>query len=531
MIEFTPWPEDLARHYRASGYWIGRPLSAGIEAQAKARPEATAIICGARRVSYADLDRAAGALAGRLARAGLGHGDTALVQLPNVAEFYMVFMALMKIGVAPVNALYSHKQIELRAYAAQIRPRLLVADRAHPAFADDALRDEFDSVETALFLGARGDDQDLQGWLAAGEDLPEGAGPTPAGEVAFFQLSGGSTGTPKLIPRTHDDYDYSIRESNRICGITAGTCFLCALPAPHNFLMSSPGALGVFDAGGTVVMALSPEPQLCFDLIGRHGVNVAALVPSAVALWLQLAERQGPPRPLAHLLVGGASFAEATARRVPELLGCRLQQVFGMAEGLVNYTRLDDPEEVVLTTQGRPISADDELRILDESGQPVPDGQEGQLAVRGPYTFRGYFRAPEQNAKAFDAEGFYYSGDLVVRRPDGNLRVVGRVKDQINRGGEKIAAEEVEHLLLRHPQVRQAALVSMPDAGLGEKSCAFIVGDEGLRGVALRRHLIGVGIADYKLPDRFRFVEELPLTPVGKPDKRRLRELLTPELS
>ena len=195
-----------------------------------------------------------------------------------------------------------------------------------------------------------------------------------------------------------------------------------------------------------------------------------------------------------------------------------------MAEGLVNYTRRGDAE--VFGSQGRPISPDDEVKIVDEDGNPVPDGEVGQLAVRGPYTVRGYYRAPEQNARVFDVEGFYYSGDLVCRTPGGNLRVVGRVKDQINRGGEKIAAEEVEHLLMRHREVLAAALVAMPDDSLGEKSCAFIVARTALRGVDLRRHLTRLGIADYKLPDRFHMIDSLPLTAVGKPDKKRLRASL-----
>lgn len=533
MIEFTPWPRQLAERYRQRGYWIGRPLHAAVEGHARRRPTEVAVICDERRITYTQLDRAASNLAARLSACGLARGDTALVQLPNIAEFHIAFLALLKIGVAPVNALFSHNRIELTAYADQIAPRLLIADRSHALFRDDrfldTLQDDHPSLSQILLRGEDDPARSLTGWLT---DTPltlgQGAGPSASDQVAFFQLSGGSTGTPKLIPRTHDDYDYSIRESARICGVTERTRFLCALPAPHNFLLSSPGALGVFHAGGTVVMAASPEPRLCFDLIARHGVDMAALVPSAVSLWIDAAERRGAPRPLAHLLVGGASFPEAVARQVPGALGCRLQQVFGMAEGLVNYTRLDDPDEVVFTSQGRPISPDDEIRIVDERGQAVPPGQPGQLAVRGPYTFRGYYRAPEQNARAFDTDGFYYSGDLVCRRPDGNLQVVGRVKDQINRGGEKIAAEEVEHLLMRHPDVAGAALVPTADAALGEKSCAFIVARGAVTGVELRRHLIGLGIADYKLPDRFRFLDNLPLTAVGKPDKRALRNLLEP---
>ncbi|PTW46535.1 (2,3-dihydroxybenzoyl)adenylate synthase [Rhodovulum kholense] len=534
MDDFTPWPEDLARRYRERGYWLGLPLTEGVRQQAATRPDATAILCGNRSFSYGALERMSSVLAGRLIAAGLGPGDHAVVQLPNRAEFYITFLALLKAGIRPVNALYSHRAHEMRAYVEQLEPALLVGARTHPLFADDgftdALRRDGLAPRLGLWLDETGPDHDIARWMDPGADLPGAPlpAPDPAG-VAFFQLSGGSTGTPKLIPRTHDDYDYSVRASVEICGVDAHTRFLVALPAPHNYLLSSPGALGVFRAGGTVVMAESPEPHLCFGLMRRHRVTMAALVPSAVALWLEAA-REGLPVPdsLRLVQVGGASFAEAQARQVPELLGCALQQVFGMAEGLVNYTRLDDPPGRVFATQGRPISPDDEVRVLDADGRPCAPGQTGRLWVRGPYTFRGYFRSPAQNAAVFDAEGFYHSGDLVRRDAQGYLSVVGRVKDQINRGGEKIAAEEVEGLLLRHPDILQAALVAQPDARLGERGCAVLVARKKLRAVELRRHLIALGVAEYKLPDRFAFVETIPLTPVGKPDKKALRAAMLP---
>ncbi|MFT4014812.1 MAG: (2,3-dihydroxybenzoyl)adenylate synthase [Paracoccus sp. (in: a-proteobacteria)] len=534
MIEFSPWPQELAHRYRQAGYWIDQPLTHILDAQLAVRPEASAVICGNRRFSYADLDRQSRHLAARLAVLGLGRGDTALVQLPNLAEFYVAFIALLRIGVAPVLALYSHRRMELSEYARQIAPRLLIADRGHELFGDDAFADEL-GIGQALFLNESDPARSLSHWLADGPDLPEGAGPTPADQVAFFQLSGGSTGTPKLIPRTHNDYDYSVRASAEICGCDGDTRMLCALPAGHNFALSSPGALGVFHGGGCMVMAPSPDPLTCFPIIRDAGVTMAQLVPPAVALWLRMVEEKPELRPMLDSLrliqVGGASFAEATARRVPQVLGAMPQQVFGMAEGLVNYTRLDDDAETIFTTQGRPISPDDEIRVLDADGQPVPDGTPGALATRGPYTFRGYYRSPEHNAKAFDADGFYHSGDVVVRE-NGYLRVVGRIKDQINRGGEKIAAEEIENLLVRHPDITHAALVAIPDAHLGEKSCAFLVLREGvgkLSSPALRRHLLEQGVAEYKLPDRFRFTDVLPLTAVGKIDKRRLRDSLAHE--
>ncbi|MGN8117680.1 (2,3-dihydroxybenzoyl)adenylate synthase [Labrys sp. 22185] len=531
-VDFVHWPENLAQRYRERGHWLDQPLTRILDQQCRERPDALALICGERRFSYAEIDRLASNLAARLSALGLGHGDTALVQLPNVAEFHIVFFALLKIGVAPVNALYSHRRLEMSAYARQIQPRLLIAARRHELFSDETFMGELRSISPALaqvlLLGETSPDTSLDLWLAEGGVPSHGGTPTRADEVAFFQLSGGSTGTPKLIPRTHNDYDYSVRASAEICRLSPQTRFLCALPAGHNYVLSSPGTLGVFHAGGCVVMAPNPEPLGCFALIERHGIDMAALVPSAVALWLQVVPgHEAALRSLKLIQVGGASFAEALARQVPEKLGCALQQVFGMAEGLVNYTRLDDADELVFTTQGRPISPDDEVKVVDEEGRDVPDGETGMLATRGPYTFRGYYRSPEHNEKVFDTDGFYYSGDLVQRSAQGYLRVVGRIKDQINRGGEKIASEEVENLLLLHPEVTQAALVAMSDPLLGEKSCAFlVVRKPGLPPSALRQHLIAQGVAEYKLPDRFRFIDTMPLTPVGKIDKNRLRQQL-----
>lgn len=533
-IDYSRWPDAFAQRYREKGYWLDLPLSDIIERQLALRPQAIALVCGVRQWSYRQLDEQASALAANLARAGIRQGDTALVQLPNVAEFYLTFFALLKLGVAPVNALFSHQQRELTAYAEQIAPRVLIATREHALFRDDAfvasLQTRYPSLHTTLLLGSA-DQRDLYHWLQPQQDAAQYQ-PSPADEVAFFQLSGGTTGTPKLIPRTHNDYYYSIRRSAEICALTPATRYLCALPAAHNYPLSSPGALGVFYAGGRVVLARDPGPMTCFPLIEHHHIDMTSLVPPAVALWLQAAPQHATAlRSLRLLQVGGAKLSESLARRIPTELGCRLQQVLGMAEGLVNYTRLDDDDAHIFTTQGRPMCPDDEVKVLDATGNPVPAGTPGLLATRGPYTIRGYYRSPEHNQNAFDAEGFYHSGDVVCMTPDGYLSVVGREKDQINRGGEKIAAEEVENLLLKHEQVMHAALVAMPDPMLGEKSCAFIVAAQpGLTGMVLRKYLRSLGIAEYKLPDRIELIDALPMTPVGKVDKQSLRARIRQQL-
>ncbi len=512
MIAFTRWPEEFAARYRQKGYWQDLPLTNLITRHAD--NDAVAIIDGERQISYRQFNQLVDNLACSLQRQGLKRGETALVQLGNVAEFYMTFFALLRIGVAPVNALFSHQRSELNAYAAQIKPALLIADREHALFADDSFLHAFIAEHPSLrvaLLRNDGGERDLATEINRPADNFI-ANPTPADEVAFFQLSGGSTGTPKLIPRTHNDYDYSIRRSNEICGINAETRYLNALPAAHNYAMSSPGSLGVFLAGGRVILAADPSATLCFPLIEKHQINVASLVPPAVSLWLQAIHEWGSNAQLQSLQllqVGGARLSATLAARIPAEIGCQLQQVFGMAEGLVNYTRLNDSPERIINTQGCPMCPDDEVWVADADGNPLPRGEVGRLMTRGPYTFRGYYNSPQHNAEAFDADGFYCSGDLISIDEDGYITVQGREKDQINRGGEKIAAEEIENLLLRHEAVIHAALVSIEDNLLGEKSCAYLVVTSPLRAVAVRRFLREQGVAEFKLPDRVECVAAL----------------------
>lgn len=278
-IPFTRWPEEFARRYREKGYWQDLPLTDILTRHADS--DHTAVIDGARHLSYRQLNQSADNLASSLRRQGIKPGETALLQLGNVAELYITFFALLKLGVAPVFGLYSHQRTELNAYATQIKPALLIADRAHALFAADDFLNAFvsdhSSLRVVLLLNDEGE-HNLQNAISQPAHNFT-ATPSPADEVAYFQLSGGTTGTPKLIPRTHNDYYYSVRRSNEICHFTEETRYLCAIPAAHNYAMSSPGALGVFLAGGTVVLATDPSATLCFPLIEKHQVNVTALVP------------------------------------------------------------------------------------------------------------------------------------------------------------------------------------------------------------------------------------------------------------
>jgi 2,3-dihydroxybenzoate-AMP ligase len=200
-----------------------------------------------------------------------------------------------------------------------------------------------------------------------------------------------------------------------------------------------------------------------------------------------------------------------------------------MSEGMLFFVRLDDPEEVRLETCGRPICPDDEVRLCDDDGREVPPGEVGELTCRGPYTLRGYYGVPEYNARQFSPDGFYRSGDLMRRHPSGNYVVEGRKKDLINRGAEKISAEEIENLILQHPAVQNVACVPVPDPDLGERMCACVIlraGDK-LTLAELVDFLKEKEIAKFKLPERLAVFEDFPVSTFGKVSKKALAETVT----
>ncbi|MGY1578004.1 (2,3-dihydroxybenzoyl)adenylate synthase [Streptomyces sp. MN13] len=522
---WVPWPKELAERYRAEGYWQGRPLDRLLRDRAGHDPGRTALVdAGGNRWTYAELDARADRTAAGLRALGIGDGDRVVVQLPNTDAFVVLFFALLRAGAIPVLTLPAHRESEIAHVAEVAGATAYAIPDVHDGFDHRVLartlRKTVPSVEHVLVAGEPAEFTPLSAVDADPVPLPA---PDP-GDVALLLLSGGTTGKPKLIPRTHDDYAYNVRASAEVCGFDESTVYLVVLPTAHNFALACPGLLGTLLAGGTVVLSPTPSPEDAFALIEREKVTVTAVVPPIALLWLDAVEwEEADLSSLRLLQVGGSKLGAEPAARVGPALGCTLQQVFGMAEGLLNYTRLDDPDELVRHTQGRPLSPADEIRVVDADGHDVPPGETGELLTRGPYTLRGYYRAPGHNARAFTPDGHYRTGDLVRVLPTGHLVVEGREKDQINRGGDKISAEELENHLLAHPAVHDAAAVGMPDPAMGERTCVYVVP----RGPAptlreLTAFLRERGVAAYKSPDRLEVVDAFPRTSVGKVDKKAL---------
>lgn len=531
MIEgMVPYPPEVEAEYRARGYWQDLPLWAVYGPLFEEFSTRVALIADGEEITYALLSERIERLALHLLALGLKPRDRVVVQLGNEPTFVYLYFAFQRIGVIPLLALPPHREHEIGHYVD------FVDAIAYAVPADDP-RFDFVAFARQIKAGHRG----LAHLLVSGKGAPEDAvslatmleeepalprqrldeievDPT---DPCCLLLSGGTTGIPKVIARTHNDYVYNARMSAVVNGIERDSRVLCCLPLAHNYPLNA-AILACFLHGATVVLGRSPAAADTLPLIGRHQVTHVEAVPAVWIKWLN--------EPLlAEVDVRSVRVVNSAAQKLQPETWARLeslfhngvvQEIFGMTEGLLMMNRLDDPPDVRAETAGRPISPADEVRLVDEEGDDVPDGEIGELLTRGPYTLRGYFNAPEVNARMFTADGYYRSGDLLRRHPSGSYVVEGRKKDLVNRGGEKISVEEIEDLVLSHPGVRNVACVPMPDEVLGERMCAFVITNGGeLTLEDVCEFLKARGLARFKWPERLELVEEFPLSNIGKVQK------------
>ena len=532
----TPFPEDEARRFRAKGYWQDRPLIDHYLDAFATWPDRVAVIDDDETLTYRQLAERAERVALSLFALGLRPRDRVVVQLSNTAGFVSLYLGLQHLGAIPIMALPSHRYREVEQF---VRLSGAVA-LASPATARDA---DFADI----FARVSSIHPTLRWHLVEGAPLAPGAVPLASlhenepgaaetlvalrqaidpEDPAVFQLSGGTTGIPKLIPRSHNDYAFNSHLAASVCDIREGDVLLDVLPVSHNLPLACPGLQGFLFCGATVALSASTRSDNLFRRIERDQVTHIHVVPALLIKMIndEVAGRHDVTS-MRVIQSGGQRLQPDTRLRAEKLfVQATVQENFGMAEGLLMFVRLDDPPEVRLETVGRPICPDDEVRLVDELGNDVADGEVGELWTRGPYTLRGYYNADEHNARAFSRDGFYMSGDLMWRHPTGNYVVAGRIKDLINRGGEKISAEEVENLMLAHPAVLNAACVPVDDDVLGERMCACVVLREGatLTLPELVTHLQGYELARHKLPEYLRVYDAFPLSPVGKISKKDL---------
>ena len=544
MLEgVVPFPPEFAQRYREKGYWVDKSLAQEYRIAFDKYEKRIALIDRDRTVTYGELDRTSDNLALNLLEIGLQPLDRVVVQLPNVAEFVVLYLALQKIGGIPIAALMPHRFAEISQFVELSGAVACVVPGQQSDFdycdMVDRIRQKIPTLRHGIALGAA-----RPGFLSLSDMIAKPARQPAVAlaemkidpvDPAIFQLSGGTTGIPKLIPRTHNDYAYNSKVASRVCAVGEDSVLLVILPIAHNLPLACPGIQGFLFHGGRIVLSTSARPEEVCALIEKHRVTHIKVVP---ALLIRLLHDPAVSRhDLSSLKIiqsGGQSMLREVRLLSRKLIpSAFVQENFGMSEGLLMFVRLDDPLDVSQETVGRPVSPDDEVRLLDDDDREILGGEVGELCCRGPYTLRGYFGVPEYNARTFTLDGFYRSGDLMRRHRSGNYIVEGRKKDLINRGGEKISAAEIENLILSHPAVKNVACVPVPDPVLGERMCACVL----LRETArlnfddLKDFLLGKEIAKYKLPERLEIMQDFPLSPFGKVSKKELTEMISQKMA
>lgn len=533
---------DEARRQIDQGNWLDLSIGDTLRQAAAERPEAFAVVDPDGPVTYAELDRRTESVAASLLQLGLEPGDRVMVQLGTNKDFFTAFYGCMKAGLVPVCTLPQYREVEMKHFAAKTQARAFVVQAdVNPKFDQVAFAQQIaassDTLEHVIVVrGTRGGLVDLE-TMACAFNLTDarlqtaGVNPGPL-DVAVFQLSGGSTSLPKIIPRMHGEYLGATRHLSQRYRLDDRDVTLWALPLIHN-AGTMFAVLPVSLDRRTLVLQTKLDVPEMLGLIARHRVTFSGSVGPVAARLLEVDDLHR------HDISSLRQFFALTrAEPVEAHVGVPVGQMFGMTEGMVFAAAPDASSAMRHHTVGHPISPGDEVRLLTPGGEDeVSFGEIGELCFRGPSTITAYVGDPETTAASFTSAGFFRSGDLMrAHSIDGETcySFEGRIKDNINRGGEKIGAEEIEELVVRHPDVADVRVVAMPDPIYGEKVCAFVIPHPG-RSVPsigeLGTFMIGLGIAKYKLPERVEAIEAFPLTRVGKVDKAALRETVAQALA
>lgn len=522
---------NLEKGYIEKGYWEKITLGESLKQWSTLYSDQIAIIDGQTKITYENFNNEVNRLGAGLKKLGLVKGDKVVLQMPNSVSFIITSFALFRIGVIPVMALPAHRETELRgifkvseASAYIIKDKYLGYNYINLA---RELKKENSNIKNVIVDGQSEEFISLESILNNNANAPIDE-EIDFREIAILLLSGGTTGIPKLIPRRHTDYLYVAKTLAEKCSMDEKSIYLAVLPIAHNFPLGCPGIIGTFTVGGTVVICHTPSPDEILPLIEEENVTITGVVPTLAGLCMEFLQLDSKfdLSSLKIIQVGGSVLDAITSKKIMDTFGCTLQQIYGIAEGLICCTRLDDSVEVISTCQGKPISAGDEVHIVDEDGKDVKDGEVGELIVRGPYTILGYYNLPEVNTKSFNKEKYYLTGDKACITPDGNYQILGRIKEQINRSGEKITPSELEELLCRHKMIKEASVVGVPDNSLGERICAFLITDNQTINInEIREFLVSQGLATFKMPDQVEFINSWPLTSVGKINKEKLKDL------
>jgi len=534
---FTPYDRDAAALYEKRRWWLGLTIGDMFDKASDLYPGKEALVGSGKRYTYAELRRLVDILAFNLLEEGFRPGDRVLLQLPNWPEFVIVYFALQKAGLIPILLTVNHTSRELSHLAKLTEPVGWILPASYRGIPDyeaivQETRKEATSLRKVIFVGSerKTSGLGLDELLIPREPETkiratlEQVRPDP-GAVCQLLPSGGTTGLPKCAPRTHNDYICNVEYKSRAWDVNATDTCLVTSTIGHNLALLA-CLTGTIFHGGKVVIVDSSFPQDFCQAIQEEKITCAGFVPTLISRLVTFDRlEEYDLSSLQKVYVGAANSPPELIRKVEEKLGCRYHNAFGMVEGPCSQTRSDDPLEIRCKTIGRPVCPYDDFRTLDPDGNPTLAGMEGELAAKGPGIFTGYFRNPQANQTAFTPDGYFRTGDLAVIDKTGRIRVTGRIKDIIIRGGENIVARDVEDLISSHPAVEYVAVVGMPDPEYGELVCAYVTTAVGC--FLTHEEIIGymqrMGSAKALLPVRTEFVQQIPHTAAGKADKKALR--------
>ncbi|MCA8295566.1 AMP-binding protein [Burkholderia sp. AU30198] len=531
-----PDQADLDR-YVAEGVLGFETLADGFRAAAARHPDNLALVGPALSMTYAELDSKSNRLGAALLAQGLEPLDRVVFQLGNSAQLVVMFLACVKAGLIPICTLAAHREHEIGYLANLAEAKIHFVQGDDPKFDDIAFARDIQSRAPTmkLILQARGEPRDgvlhLEHLI---ESLDDEAAAARLAEVrldpfqvAVFQLSGGTTGVPKIIPRFNNEYLYNMRAVAEWLGFQPSDVLFMPQPMVHNLNMGC--CFGPFlMTGGTVTVPPDLAPETLISLIETTRPTWLMLGGPIIAR-IETAIQSGR----IDLSNARGVIAANSAPKLRALLGVPVFHIFGITEGVIMFTHPDDSQEALDTTNGRPVSAWDRIRLLGPgTEEPVRAGEIGEPAFKGPYTIHGYFRAEERNKETFTSDGYYRSGDLMeAREIDGKTYFVfrGRFKDLVSRGGEKINCEEVEMAVAGHPSIAQVVAVPYPDPVFDERLCAVLILRDGHAAPSLPElgaFLKEYGLAKFKWPERIEVVDSFPLTASGKLSRQSLREMV-----
>jgi 2,3-dihydroxybenzoate-AMP ligase len=534
---FTEYAKEDQEKYNRKRWWLGMTWGDMFDKATDLYPDKVGLVDDMGRWTYSELRDKVDRLAISLIKLGIKPRDWVLLQFPNWHEYILAFFAMQKIGALTVLLIPRHNQSEINHLCALTKPVAWIVPGQYgkinyQPIIDDVLK-ENGQLKHIIQIRTPGNsrystlDEMIEKAELTTENLRmlEERRPDPD-EVSHIMPTGGTTGLPKASVRTHNSYITNVEYHSRAWEITSNDTLLVPTPVGHSMAMHW-GIGAAFFNYARLVLLDSTQPEDICEWIQKERVTA---IPSVPALITRVLNMEGLERydltSLKKISVGGAPSTPDLVRAVHNRLKCIFINGFGSSEGTNMSTRPDDSIDVICNSVGRPACPYDKIIVVDEAGNEVPPGIEGELVSKGPGVFTGYFRSEEENGLIFTPDGFFKTGDKARKDQFGNITITGRIKDIINRGGEKISALEIENRMSEHPAISGVAVVGMHDPVLGERICAYVTLIPGakLSGNEIITFLKGKGASVQQLPERTEFIEELPTTKVGKVDKKALRE-------